>query len=123
MEHEIDTKVHQQQAHEGTRMIALGSSALTEGFSLIGFETYPDATKEDLEELLETLVKRRDKAMIVLESELARSGGRWLTRVRNEGGRIVVSEIPQLHTPGDYHPMVEDLVQSILGPSALEELK
>ena len=106
---------------EGTRMIALGSAALTEGFSLIGFETFPDATPEDLEGLLEGLVKQRVKAMIVVERDLARSNGHWLKQVRNEGGRIVIAEIPQLHAPGDYHPIVEDLVHSILGPSALEE--
>ena len=108
---------------EATRMFALGSAALTEGFSLIGFETLPDATPEALEELLAELVRTRQKAMIVLEGELARSPGRWLKRVRNEGGRIVIAEIPQLHTPGVYRPPVEDLVESILGPSALEERK
>ena len=104
-----------------TRMFALGSAALTEGFSLIGFETYPDATPETLEELLAELVRTRQRAMLVLESGLARSPGRWLTRVRNEGGGIVVVEIPQFHSPGKYRPPVEDLVESILGPSALEE--
>jgi vacuolar-type H+-ATPase subunit F/Vma7 len=108
---------------EGTRMFALGSAALTEGFSLIGFETLPDATPEALEELLAELVRTRQKAMIVLEGNLARGSGRWLNRVRNEGGRIVIAEIPQLHTPGVYRPLVEDLVESILGPSALEERK
>lgn len=102
-------------------MIALGSAPLTEGFSLLGFETLPDATPEVLEELLAELVHTRQKAMLVLEKELARSPGRWLTRVRNEGGRIIVVEIPQLHAPGAYRPPVENLVESILGPSALEE--
>ena len=112
---------HDAESDKVTRMIALGSAALTEGFSLIGFETMPDASAEELEDLLEKLFKQRQRAMIVLERALARSGGRWLRRVRNEGGHIVIAEIPQLHAPEDYHPMVEDLVQSILGPSALEE--
>jgi vacuolar-type H+-ATPase subunit F/Vma7 len=105
---------------EATRMIALGSAALTEGFSLMGFETMPDATPRMLEELLAELVQSKQKALLILERELSRSPGRWLSRVRNEGGRIVVVEVPQLHTPGVYRPPVEDLVESILGPTALE---
>ena len=104
-----------------TRMIALGSAALTIGFSLIGFETVPDATPEQLEALLRELVRDNQKAMVIIECDLARSEGKWLKRVRDEGGRIVVSEVPQLHDPGSFRPRVEDLVESILGASALEE--
>jgi vacuolar-type H+-ATPase subunit F/Vma7 len=103
-----------------TRMIALGSAALTEGFSLLGVETFADATPEVLEELLAGLVKRKEKALVFLEHDLARSRGVWLQRVRDEGGRIVIAEIPPLHAPGDYHPQVEDVVRTILGAQALE---
>jgi vacuolar-type H+-ATPase subunit F/Vma7 len=103
-----------------TRMIALGSAALTEGFSLIGVETVPDATPAMLEELLAGLVRRQEKALVFLEHGLARSQGPWLTRVREEGGRVVVAEIPPLHAPEDYHPQVEDVVRAILGAGALE---
>ncbi|MBI5782335.1 MAG: hypothetical protein HZA69_01175 [Gammaproteobacteria bacterium] len=103
-----------------TRMIALGSAALTEGFSLIGVETIPDATAEQLETLLADLVKRQEKALVFLEDSLARSGGPWLKRVREEGGRVVITEVPPLHAPGDYHPQVEDVVRAILGAQALE---
>lgn len=104
-----------------TRMIALGSAALTTGFSLIGFETVPDATPAQLETLLRELVRGNQKAMVIIESDLARSEGKWLKRVRDEGGRIVVTEVPPLHAPGSFRPRVEDLVESILGASALEE--
>ena len=103
-----------------TRMIALGSAALTEGFSLIGIETLADATPEQLENLLADLVRRREKALVFLEHDLARSQGRWLRHVREEGGRIVIAEVPPLHAPGDYHPQVEDVVRAILGAQALE---
>lgn len=104
-----------------TRMIALGSAALTAGFGLIGFETVPDARPEELEDLLAGLVRGNHKALVVVESHLIGSEGPWLKRVRNEGGRIVVTTVPRLNTPGDFRPPVEDLVASILGPSALEE--
>jgi vacuolar-type H+-ATPase subunit F/Vma7 len=101
-------------------MIALGAAALTEGFSLIGVETLPDATSGQLEALLAGLVQRQEKALVFLEERLARGGGPWLRRVREEGGRIVIAELPPLHAPGDYHPPVEDLVRALLGAQALE---
>ncbi len=103
-----------------TRMIAVGSAALTEGFSMIGVETIPDATVEALEALLADLVRRQEKALVFIEHDLARSGGPWLRRVRAEGGRIVVAEIPPLHAPEEYHPQVEDVVRGILGAQALD---
>ncbi len=103
-----------------TRIIALGSAALTEGFSLIGVENIPDATEEQLETLLADLVRRKEKALVFLEHNLARSKGPWLRHVREEGGRVVIAEVPPLHAPGDYHPQVEDVVRAILGAQALE---
>jgi len=103
-----------------TRLIALGSAALVDGFNLIGIETVRNATPEMLEELLAGLIQRQEKALLFIEHDLARSQGPWLKRVRNEGGRIVVTEMPPLHAPEDYHPPVEDVVRAILGPQALE---
>lgn len=105
-----------------TRMIALGAAPLMEGFALIGFETYSNASPAQLEELLEQLVRSDTRALVLLEEGLARSAGPWLNRVRNEGGNIVVTEVPALHQAQAYHPQVEDLVTAILGASALEEL-
>jgi vacuolar-type H+-ATPase subunit F/Vma7 len=103
------------------RIIVAGSSALTEGFALIGVETLPDASAEQLESLLEELWKRDQKALLFIEHGLARSAGSWLKRVRDDSGRVVVTEVPPLHAPRDYHPLVEDVVKAVLGPSALEE--
>ncbi len=104
-----------------TRMIALGAAPLMEGFALIGFETHPGATPAQLEQLLEQLVRTQERALILLEEGLARSEGQWLNLVRNEGGNIIVTELPALHEPQNYHPQVEDLVTSILGAGALDE--
>ena len=103
-----------------TRLIALGSAPLMDGFSLIGIETVRNATPEMLEELLAGLVRRQEKALVFLEERLARGDGPWLRRVREEGGRIVITELPPLHAPEDYHPPVEDLVRALLGAQALE---
>jgi vacuolar-type H+-ATPase subunit F/Vma7 len=104
-----------------TRLIAMGSAELTLGFRLIGFETYPDASAQDVEHLLNDLLVQREKALVLLEPELARSDSPALERVRREGGHIVITEVPSLHAPEDYHPVVEDVVRSVLGPGALEE--
>lgn len=104
-----------------TRLIAMGSSALMEGFALIGFETWPEAGEDDVEQVLAELVRCRRRALIFLEPRLARCGGAMLQKVRNQGGRIVITEVPPLQAPGEYHPEVEDLVVSLLGSGALEE--
>lgn len=106
--------------HAKTRLIMMGSAALTTGFSLIGFETWPDANHEQLEELLTELQRQGDTALIFLEPKLANCDCSILQDIQKQGGRIVVTEIPPLDAPGDYRPQVEDLVISVLGKSALE---
>lgn len=105
---------------EPSRLIAMGSPALADGFSLIGFETYPGADADALEQLLGQLLASQQRALIVLEDYLARSRGALLRRVRNEGGHLVIVEVPPLHAPNDYHPQVEELMVRLLGSSALE---
>lgn len=102
------------------RMIALGSSALMEGFALIGFETHADPAPEAIEELLQELLRSQQAALIVIEQGLACNPGRQLMRAQNEGGRIVITEIPEIGMSDSYRSRVENLVQSILGPNALE---
>lgn len=102
------------------RMIALGSSALMEGFALIGFETYADPAPEAVENLLQELILKQQAALVVIEQSLTRNPGRHLMHAQNEGGRIVITEIPGIGMSAGYHSRVEDLVQNILGPAALE---
>src|SRR5208337_3939541 len=62
------------------RLIALGSAALTEGFALVGFETYPDPTPKAIEDLMQELQRNHEAALIVIEQSLARNPGRKRTR-------------------------------------------
>ncbi|MEW5768808.1 MAG: V-type ATP synthase subunit F [Pseudomonadota bacterium] len=103
----------------GGRLVVLGSAGLVEGFALIGAEVYPDADPARVEEVLEGLAREGSEALVLLESHLAHAGGPWLNRLRNEGGRIVVTELPPLAAPGDYAPAVDDVVRAVLGPEAL----
>ncbi len=104
----------------GARLVVLGSAGLAEGFSLIGAEIHPDADPAKVEEVLAQLVKDGSDALVLLESHLAHAGGYWLNRLRNEGGRIVVTELPPLSAPQDYAPAVDDVVHAVLGPEALK---
>lgn len=104
----------------GGRLVVLGSAGLTEGFSLIGAEIHPDADAEKVEEVLGQLVKDGSEALVLLETSLAHAGGHWLSRLRNEGGRIVVTELPPLSAPQDYAPAVDEVVRAVLGPEALK---
>jgi vacuolar-type H+-ATPase subunit F/Vma7 len=104
----------------GGRLVVLGSAGLTEGFSLIGAEVYPDADPAKVETVLEQLVRDGSEALVLLESDLAHAGGVWLERLRNEGGAIVVTELPPLAAPHDYAPAVDDVVRAVLGVESLK---
>ncbi|MBK9160170.1 MAG: hypothetical protein IPM27_01120 [Nitrosomonadales bacterium] len=102
------------------RLIALGSAALMEGFELIGFETWPDPTPEAVEGLFHELLHEQQAALVVIEQALAQDPGRNLLRAQSEGGRIIITEIPEILQSASYHSRVESLVQNVLGASALE---
>lgn len=102
------------------RLVVLGSAGLAGGFGLIGAEVHADADTAAVESVLEQLVKSGDAALVLLESHLAHSGGYWLNRLRNEGGRIVITELPPLPAPQDYAPAVDEVVRAVLGPEALK---
>lgn len=102
------------------RMIALGSAALMEGFALIGFETHVDPAPEEVDGLMRDLLRTQQAALVVIEQQLTARPGRHLLRAQNEGGRIVITEIPELRQPENYHSRVETLVQQALGAGTLE---
>ena len=114
MRQETDTPIG------SARLVVLGSAGLAGGFSLIGAEVHADAEPATVEAVLEQLVKSGDEALVLLETHLAHSGGYWLNRLRNEGGRIVITELPSLPSPHDYAPAVDEVVRAVLGPEALK---
>ena len=105
----------------GTRMIVMGSTALTEGFTLIGFETWPDATPETLDELLDSLLSQHCGAFVVMDQALAKSDSALLETVREEGGRVVVIEVPPLCNPGGFHLALDDQVSALTGGRSLDD--
>ncbi len=96
------------------RLIAMGDEALVQGFALIGFETWPDADAGELDELLGELIQMRQQALVLLQSRLMRSGMPNLQRVLDEGGRIVIAEIPSLEQADGFRPSVEEMLHAVL---------
>jgi vacuolar-type H+-ATPase subunit F/Vma7 len=111
------------------RYIVMGQKALTEGFALLGFETFPDATTDQVESLLTGLLKRPEKALVLLESTLTYKHGAKtseeilpaLSRARREAAWVIITEIPPLHSPEVYRPSVETLLARVLGDSVLDK--
>lgn len=108
------------QSPGNARLVVLGSAGLADGFRLIGAEVHADADSATVEAVLEQLAQSGDEALVLLETGLAHGGGPWLERLRNEGGRIVITELPPLSAPHDYAPAVDEVVRAVLGPEALK---
>lgn len=102
------------------RMLALGSAALMDGFALLGFETYPDADSDMLNRVLKELLEQKSRALVLVEPVLCDRPSALLRRLRVEGGQILITEIPPLQSPHNYHSDIDDLLHSVLGSEALE---
>ncbi|MES9903860.1 MAG: V-type ATP synthase subunit F, partial [Sedimenticola sp.] len=101
--------------HPATRMLFMGDASLTDGFQLIGFETWPDPTTTELDHILRQLVESKQNAFIIIDSELSRRNPAMLQQIREEGGRIVVTEVPPLNDPENCYCVVDTQIQALLG--------
>lgn len=105
----------------------MGQKALTDGFALLGFETFPDATANTVESVISELLATKEKALVFLENglsevtdtEIQRASSAVL-RARRAAARIIITEIPPLNAPETYRPLVEDLVNRVLGAAVLD---
>ena len=102
-----------------TRMLFLGAASLADGFRLIGFETHPDPSAEQVDQVFRTLRQSREKAFVIVDEAVMRSGAANLARVRREGGRIVVVSVPPLAGPVDLQSEVADRLQAMFGSGNL----
>ena len=76
------------------RQIVMGGDALTEGFALLGFESFTNPTPDTVERVIGELLRNGEKALVYLEAGVAPANSKALARVRREGGRIVITEVP-----------------------------
>ncbi|MES9958051.1 MAG: V-type ATP synthase subunit F [Sedimenticola sp.] len=104
-----------------TRMLFLGDATLTDGFQLIGFETIPDPSVAELDRILRELIEHKHNAFIILDHRLSESNSRLLARVRAEGGRIVVTEVPQLNKPEQFHCKIDNQVRMLMGDTNMKD--
>lgn len=100
-----------------TKMLFMGDASLTDGFQLIGFETWPNATPDQLDKVLGELVEGRQNAFIIIDSKLSQSNTVMLQKVRQEGGRIIITEVPPLNDPTNCYCIVDTHIQALLGNS------
>lgn len=107
-------------AASNARLVVIGTAYLVHGFSLIGAEIYADADSAKVEEVLADLVKSGDEGWCCWRATSPMLADTGWDRLRNEGGRIVVTELPHLAAPYDYAPAVDDVVRAVLGPDALK---
>lgn len=98
-----------------TRMLFLGDATLGDGFRLIGFETWVDPTVEQLDRILQELIEQRCKAFVVLDSRRSRAPSPALQRIRAEGGRIVVTEVPPLNAAAGFSSLTDEHIRQLLG--------
>lgn len=100
---------------EQTRQVFLGDASLATGFRLAGFEVFPDADIEQLDTLLGELQASRTPAFVVIDKKLGESDSRRLNAVRNEGGRILLTQVPMLTQPEQMHSSIDEHIQQLLG--------
>lgn len=108
------------QVSGNTRMLFLGDAALTDGFQLIGFETWADPAAEELEKVLEELLESKRNAFIILDTRLSESNSRILERVRREGRRILITVVPPLNDPDGFRCNIDHHVNSLMSNGDLE---
>lgn len=102
-------------ATRSVRKIFVGSVALTDGFRLIGFETLTDPDGARLDELLSRLLQERERALLIIEQSINHIGSKLLDQIRIEGGHIVLSEVPSLHDPEDFHSELDGQLKKLTG--------
>ena len=100
---------------EKTRQLFFGNANLATGFRLAGFETFPDAGIEELEQSLEKLQLSRAHAFVVIDQQLAGADSQLLEQVRREGGCILLTQVPPLTHPEQMKSSVDDHIQQLLG--------
>ena len=102
------------------RLLAIGKACLTEGFSLLGFETYPDATPESAETIFCQLLAEKTQALVFVEHYLLQKPGACYKQLRQESCKVLLVEIPPLESPDQYQPAVENLLRRVLGHAVLD---
>ncbi|MET0068277.1 MAG: V-type ATP synthase subunit F [Candidatus Thiodiazotropha sp.] len=101
--------------NHSVRNIFVGGHALTDGFRLIGFETLTDPDAERLDQLLVSLMREKQRALLIIEQSVSRIDSKLLPQIRDEGGYIVLTEVPSLHDPEDFQSALDETLKQLTG--------
>jgi len=104
-----------------TRMIALGSPALARGFRLIGFEALENPNHQEASTLIKELQVRQQRAFMVVEQSLADDMRDLFAPIQQEGGDILMVELPSIHEPEKLDSYLAEGIVQKLGPNALKQ--
>ncbi|MBK5968932.1 MULTISPECIES: V-type ATP synthase subunit F [Thiorhodovibrio] len=102
-----------------TQMLFLGEQALADGFRLIGFETHPDPSPDEVDQRLRALQRERARAFVIVDEDLMQAEIPALRQVRREGGRIVVIAVPRLQADPRLQSDVAERLSAMFGSSQL----
>lgn len=102
-----------------TQMLFLGEQVLADGFRLIGFETHPDPSPEQVDQCLRELQRERARALVIVDEALMQAEIPALRELRREGGRIVVIAVPPLGADPHLHSDVAERLSAMFGRSHL----
>lgn len=103
------------------KILAMGCSALMDGFSLLGIKTYADEPGEAINAVLSELERSHQRALVFMQQDLMNADIPMIKHIRQSGGSILICEIPNLQEADDYQPAVEKLISRVLGASVLEK--
>ncbi len=101
-------------------ILAMGSSELMDGFSLLGIKTYVDKSTDTINTVLSELKRNQQRALIFMQQNLINADIPMVKQLRESGGSILICEIPNLQEADDYQPAVEKLIKRVLGSSVME---
>ena len=102
-----------------TRSIAIGSQALVRGFQLIGFEAFDDPDDQAVRDLVEELQKQQQRAFLVVEQYIANKLRDVFSPIQQEGGDILMVEVPSIHEPGKLDSFLSTRIAEKLGSHVL----
>ncbi len=102
------------------KIIAVGNSELMDGFALLGIKSYADESAEVINAVLVELVRNRESALVFIQQDLVNADIPMVQQLRNQGGSILISEIPGLQAVQNYQPEVEQLIKRVLGSAVME---
>ena len=102
------------------KIIAVGDSALMDGFALLGIKTYADESVDVINAMLKELDRDHETALVFIQQDPGNVRIPMLQQLRNQGGRILICEIPALQEVHNYQPEVEKLISRVMGSTVME---